>query len=70
MKRLSAILSAFNTAGINPKADYHTLSSSQVETILRESKENKYRKPKNANGSTARMFFYAVQRAYIRERSN
>lgn len=68
MKRLSAVLSAFNRAGIDPKADYHTLSSSQVDVITQEAEENKYRKPKDANGSKSRMFFYAVQRAYTRER--
>lgn len=48
--------------------DYHTLTSEQVEAVLWAAKECGYRKPKNANGSRARYFFYAVQRKMKRER--
>lgn len=48
--------------GINRDSDFHTLSTSQVESLLREADRVKYRKPKNANGSRARYFFQLMQR--------
>lgn len=54
--------------GIDPTADFHTLTSAQVEKVLALAVEMKYRKPKNANGSRARMFFQAQARAYARSR--
>jgi hypothetical protein len=68
MKNLGAVMSIFNSAGIDTRADFHTLTSSQVEAILEAAKESGYRKPKNASGSTARYFFQAVARAWARER--
>jgi hypothetical protein len=62
MINLSSALSAFNTAGIETTADFHTLSTSQVEVILEQARLSGYRKPANANGSTARYFFAAVVR--------
>jgi hypothetical protein len=62
MINVSSALQAFNSAGIDPRADFHALSSSQVEVILEQARYSGYRKPKNANGSRARYFFYAVQR--------
>lgn len=68
MINVSSALSAFNSAGIDPTGDYHTLSSEKVEVILYQAKLSNYRKPKNANGSSARYFFYAVQRELERDR--
>jgi hypothetical protein len=65
---VTAALSAWNSAGIDPVADYHTLSSAQVEVVLEQAKLSKYSKPKDANGSRARYFFYAVQRKYEADR--
>lgn len=42
--------------------DFHTLSSDQVDQVLDAADSANYRKPKNANGSRARYFFYAIQR--------
>jgi len=42
--------------------DYHTLSNSQVDALLEHAKKQKYRKPKNANGSTGRYFHAKLQR--------
>ena len=53
---------AFNTAGISLKADFHTLRPDQVEIILDLAKRAGYRKPKNANGSTGRYYFQALVR--------
>jgi hypothetical protein len=63
-------LSAFNEARIDWRADFHTLSSSQVETLVEIAREQGYRKPKSANGSTARYFFAAVARKLTREAFN
>lgn len=59
---LSAALSAFRAAGIDHKADFHSLPSGQVDAILTAARAANYRKPLYANGSKARYFFYAVQR--------
>lgn len=42
--------------------DFHTLRSSQVESLLVSADLLKYRKPKNANGSRARYFHDLMQR--------
>lgn len=43
-------------------ADFHTLSSSQVDALLEEADRVKYRKPRNANGSRGRYFHDLLQR--------
>jgi hypothetical protein len=43
-------------------ADFHTLTSSQVERLLVEADRLKYRKRKNAPGSRGRMFWQYIQR--------
>ena len=48
--------------GINRGADFHTLSSNQVDMLLRAADQARYRKPKNANGSRARYFHDLMQR--------
>lgn len=47
-----------SSKGINFNDDFHLLSSDKIELLVEAAKEHKYRKPKNANGSTARYFFY------------
>jgi hypothetical protein len=64
---LDTALTAFNTAGIDIHANFHTLPSSQVCVIVELARQQGYRKPKNANGSTGRYFFAALQRRYNRE---
>lgn len=51
-------------------ADFHTLSSAQVERIVDAAKRYRYRKPANANGSTARYFFAMLQRHANKNRSH
>tara|TARA_Y100000310_G_scaffold330958_2_gene403651 strand:+ start:1183 stop:1398 length:216 start_codon:yes stop_codon:yes gene_type:complete len=53
----------WRSTGIDLNEDFHRLSSDKVETILADAKSLGYRQPKNANGSRARYFFYAVKRA-------
>ena len=48
--------------GVPTHADFHTFGASTVERILIEADARRYRKPKNANGSRARMFWQYVQR--------
>ncbi len=43
-------------------ADFHTLSGSQVDGLVDAAAEARYRKPRNANGSTARYFHDRLQR--------
>ncbi|HEO1552411.1 hypothetical protein I4940_08035 [Pseudomonas aeruginosa] len=43
-------------------ADFHTLNSGAVEALVDAARANAYRKPKNANGSTARYFFAYLNR--------
>lgn len=43
-------------------ADFHTLSTEAVLALVDAAKANGYRKPKNANGSTARYFFAYLNR--------
>lgn len=64
---LQAAMNAFNSAGIDIHADYHTLDSFQSVIIAELARHHGYRKPKNANGSTARYYFAALQRAWNRE---
>jgi len=42
--------------------DFHTLSLDQVDKLVAEAARVGYRKPKNANGSTARYFHDRLQR--------
>jgi len=43
---------------IDFSSDYHELNSDNVQCLIKWSKLTNYRKPKNANGSTARYFFH------------
>lgn len=45
--------------GIKLGQDFHALSSDQVERLTNAAKVLRYRKPRNANGSTAR-YLYAL----------
>jgi hypothetical protein len=58
----AAALQAFQSAGIKLEDNFHALSSSQVCVIVDCAKRDGYRKPKNANGSTARYYFAALRR--------
>lgn len=48
--------------GVPIGADFHQLSSTQVDLLLIEAKAARYRKPKNANGSRGRYFHAMLQR--------
>lgn len=43
-------------------ADFHTLSSYQVDRLLDHARMNGYRKPRNANGSRGRYYHAMLQR--------
>lgn len=43
-------------------ADFHQLSTTQVDALLGEADRTRYQKPKNANGSRARYFHDRLQR--------
>ena len=58
---------ALRLCKISVGADFHTLSSSQVEALLAEADRVKYRKPRNANGSRGRYFHDLLQRCARRE---
>jgi hypothetical protein len=47
---------------IDLTADFHTLSTDEVDVIVAQAKAHGYRKPKNANGSTGRYFFQLLKR--------
>lgn len=48
--------------GVQLGEDFHTLSWDQVARIITAADEHRYRKPKNANGSRARMFYEYANR--------
>ena len=52
-----------NRYGFPLGADFHTLDSETVRRILLAADEHKYRKPSSANGSRARYFYAALNRA-------
>jgi hypothetical protein len=59
---LSAALPKLQAAGIGLDADFHSLSSDQVRVLLECAAADHYQPPKNASGSKARMYFYALVR--------
>jgi hypothetical protein len=48
--------------GVPLDEDFHTLDSDTVERILAAADEHGYRKPRNAPGSRARMFYEYANR--------
>ena len=42
--------------------DFHTLSSSQIDSLLEIAKSRRYQPPANRNGSKARYFYQMIQR--------
>lgn len=42
--------------------DFHELRSDAVDVLVEQARIWKYRKPQNANGSTARYFFQLLKR--------
>lgn len=48
--------------GVPVGADFHTLRSSHVDKLEQAAADVRYRKPRNANGSTARYFHDLMQR--------
>lgn len=53
--------------GLDLTADFFTLSSSTVLELADVAKAVGYRRPRNANGSTARYFFAYLARANLRD---
>ena len=56
-KPTRAMAKAVLTREIDFSSDYHALNSDNVQCLIMWAKLTKYRKPKNANGSTSRYFF-------------
>jgi len=54
------------TNGLDFSKDFHALSRSNVDDLLAYARLYKYRKRKNAPGSTARMFYQHLQRTKCR----
>jgi hypothetical protein len=50
-------------------ADFHTLTSAQVDALLTVADQRRYQKPRNANGSRGRYFHAMLQRRASREES-
>lgn len=48
--------------GVALRADFHALSSSQVEALVAAAKRARYRRPAHANGSTGRYYHALLQR--------
>lgn len=48
--------------GVPFDVDFHTLNSSKVSRIVEVARRAGYRKPKNAPGSTGRMYFQYLAR--------
>jgi hypothetical protein len=48
--------------GIDFSADFHALPGAQVQLLIDRAKHDKYKAPADANGSTARYFFYRLAR--------
>lgn len=55
-------LATLEMINAKPGQDFHTLSTSQVDTLLAEAVRVRYQKPRNANGSRARYFYQKLQR--------
>ncbi len=63
----SAAFDILDQVGATTETDFHTLGSSEVESVLASADLYKYRKPRNANGSRGRYFFAYVQRVARRD---
>ncbi len=61
-KNRCAMKSMLRARGVDFNADYHALGTREVDLILDAAKVAGYRKPKTANGSRARYFFYNLAR--------
>jgi hypothetical protein len=48
--------------GIDLKANFNSLSESQVGIVAEQAKKSGYRPPKNASAAPADMFYAAIQR--------
>lgn len=48
--------------GVDFSGDFHALYSDQVAKLVGLAKAARYRKPKNASGSTGRMYFQRLAR--------
>jgi hypothetical protein len=62
-RKLTAPVACAILVGIGGRgSDFHELSSSKVDELLKAAAHYGYRKPKNANGSRGRYFFARLQR--------
>lgn len=56
-------LDTFHRLRIDPARDFHALPSGEVEALIAEADRVRYRRPRNAPGSRARMFHAYLARA-------
>ena len=65
MARLSKIdaWALCTSFGIDPRQDFHVMSSGMKEAVIKAADARGYRKPKNANGSRGRYFAAYLRRA-------
>ena len=56
-----------NVFCIPPNRDFHALNSQHVRNILDAARSRNYRRPRGANGSTARQFYAYLMRALNQE---
>jgi hypothetical protein len=63
-------MSKLKEAGIDIEADFRSLRPSEVLVLLECAKLDGYNKPLNAYGSTARMYFDALQRLHRRKKKS
>jgi hypothetical protein len=59
-------LTAVRLFGLDIRQDFHALDSDAVDLLVTWAKATRYRKPRNANGSTARYFWTNLQRLAAR----
>lgn len=62
MNRKNHAIEQLNAHGVPMGQDFHQLNSRTVESILAAAKAHGYRKPRQANGSTARCFYEYANR--------
>lgn len=58
----AAALATLESCSIPVGADFHTLSSAQVDALLVAADRERYQRPRGANGSRARYFHDRLQR--------
>jgi hypothetical protein len=56
-----------NVFGIDPRQDWHAMTSGMKDAVIRAADSRGYVKPKNANGSRGRYFAAYLSRVWNKE---